>query len=124
MASSYSSNQTGAIATLLAGALFGIMAFGGTMISADSQLPSASTVFMVLIVIAWILIPFYAKRIKLSYVVGFILEIIALGGLIIDPGTPPWYVFAHPVFNFGFVIFYLIGIACIIFSYKSYKELK
>jgi hypothetical protein len=50
--------------------------------------------------------------------------IVALVGLAAMPGTPPWYAFTAPVYNFSFVVVYLVGLAGIYFSYRSYKELK
>jgi len=123
LAATYTSNQTGAIATLLAAAVFGVTSTGAVLVI-PGQPPSALMAFVVLIIIAWLLVPLYAKRIKWSYIVGIIVGVIALVGLAVDPGTPPWYAFVEPVYNFSFVIFYLDTPASMYFSYKSYKELK
>ena len=124
MATTYTSNQTGAIATLLAGAVFGVTATGAVLMAPHAQPPSALMAFVVMIIIAWLLVPLYAKRIKWSYIVGIIIMVIALVGLAVDPGTPPWYAFGAPVYDFSFVIFYLNTLAGLYFSYRSYKELK
>ena len=123
MATTYTSNQTGAIATLLAGSLWGLTATGAVLII-GAQTATALTVFAILQAIAWILVPLYIKRIRWAYIVGIVVVVIALVGLLAMPGTPPWYAFTAPVYDFSFVVFYLVILAAIYFSYKSYQELK
>jgi len=123
LVTSYSSSQTGAIATVLASAFWALTALG-VAIMVGRQTATALTVFAILTVIAWIVVPLYAKRVRWAYIVGIIVIIIALVGLLAMPGTPPWYMFADPVYNFSFVVFYLVMLAGIYFSYKSYRELK
>jgi len=116
LATTYTSNQTGAIATLLAGSLWGLTATGAVLII-GAQTATALTVFAILQAIAWILVPLYIKLIRWAYIVGIV-------GLLAMPGTPPWYAFTAPVYDFSFVVFYLVILAAIYFSYKSYQELK
>lgn len=123
MATTYTSNQTGAIAATLACALYGLTAIGAASIMA-TQTATALTVFAILTAIAWILVPLYIKRVRWAYIVGIVAAVIALVGLLAMPGTPPWYVFTAPVYDFSFVVFYLLALAAIYFSYKSYQELK
>jgi hypothetical protein len=123
LAETYSSSQTGAIAAVLASSLWALTALGAS-IMVGRQTGAALTVFAILTVIAWILVPLYAKRVRWAYVVGIVIIIIALVGLLAMPGTPPWYIFSDPVYNFSFVVFYLVMLAGIYFSYKSYKEVK
>ena len=123
METTYSVSQTGALATVLATSLWALTALG-TAIMGGRQTASALTVFAILTAIAWIMVPLYAKRIKWAYIVGIIVIITALVGLLAMPGTPPWYAFTAPVYNFSFVVFYLVTLAGIYFSYKSYQELK
>ncbi|MCX6660728.1 MAG: hypothetical protein NTX81_10240 [Candidatus Bathyarchaeota archaeon] len=123
METTYSVSQTGAIATVLATSLWALTALG-TAIMVGRQTATSLTVFAILTAISWILVPLYAKRVKRAYIVGIIVIIIALVGLLAMPGTPPWYAFTAPVYNFSFVAFYLVMLAGIYFSYKSYKELK
>ena len=113
----YSSNQTGAIATLLAGSLWAFTVIGASIMVEDV------TFLVILDLIAWILLPFYIRRVKWSYIVGIVAPIIGLIGFAVMPGTPPWYTFSSPIFDFSFVILYLVGIALMYFSYKTYKEL-
>ena len=123
METTCSVSQTGALATVLATSLWALTALGAA-IAGGRQTASALTVFAILTAIAWILVPLYAKRIKWGYIVGIIVIITALVGLLAMPGTPPWYAFTAPVYNFSFVVFYLVMLAGIYFSYKSYKELR
>ncbi|MCP8318117.1 MAG: hypothetical protein H3Z51_14860 [archaeon] len=117
MASVYTASQTGAIATLLAGSLWAFTVVGAS-ISEDV------TFLAILDLIAWIMIPFYIKRVKWSFLVVIVAPIIGLVGLILMPGTPPWYTFSSPIFDLSYVILYMVGLALIYFSYKSYRELK
>ncbi|WP_455364843.1 hypothetical protein [[Eubacterium] cellulosolvens] len=122
MASTYTS-LTAAIASLLAGTLWGLMGVGVDMMT-GRQSPQIIIVFAISVLVAWILIPFYLKRVKAALLGGIIVAVIALVGLAANPGTPPWYTFTNPVFDFSFVVFYLVLLAFIYFSYKSYRELK
>ena len=126
MPKGYTSNQTGAIATLLAGILWGFTIFGVT-IKESPMAMVAMQVFLVLVIIGWVLVPLYIKRIRLSYIMGIIIMIIVLIGLLVvipTPSSSPWYLFDTPIYNFSFIIAYLIILASIYFSYKSWKELK
>lgn len=117
LTSTYTSNQTGAIATLLAGSLWALTVVGASVMKEDV------TFLAVLDIIAWALLPFYIKRVRWSFVVGIIPPIIGLVGLVAMPGTPPWYTFSSPVYDFSFVVLYLVGLALIYFSYSAFKEL-
>jgi len=119
----YTANQIGAIACLLAGSLWAVAAILIILLT-DNQAASSLMVFVILEIIDWIGIPLYVKRIRWSYILIIIVWIISLVGFVAMPGTPPWYMFPQPVFNFSIVIFYLVSIAGIYFSYKSYQELK
>jgi hypothetical protein len=118
LVSVYTTNQTGAIATLLAGSLWAFTVVGATIGVEDV------TFLLILDLIAWMLLPFYIRRIRWSYLVGIVAPIIGLIGFLVMPGTPPWYIFSSPIFDFSYVLLYLVGVALIYFSYKSYKELK
>ena len=123
LATTYTFNQTGAIATLLAAATWGLTGIGVGILS-GRQTESALTVLGIMVIIAWILVPLYIKLVKPAFIVGIILIITSLIGLTASPGTPAWYTFYSPVYNFSFVVFYLIQLSGIYFSYKSYQELK
>ena len=119
----YTVNQIGAIACLLAGSIWAVAAILIILLT-DSQAASSLMVFVILEIVDWIGIPLYVKRIRWSYIVIIIVWIISLAVFIAMPGTPPWYMFPQPVFKFSIFIFYLVSIAGIYFSYKSYQELK
>ena len=123
MLKNYTVNQIGAIACLLAGSLWAIAAILIILLT-DSLAASSLMVFIILEIIDWIGIPLYVKRIRWSYFLIIIVWIISLTVFVVMPGTPPWYMFTQPVFNFSILIFYLLSIAGIYFSYKSYQELK
>lgn len=123
MVKTYTCNQTGAIACLLASALWGLTATGVNIMTAIMS-TSANTAYSILVLIAWILVPLYIKLVKPAFIVGIILSIISLIGIVVSPATTPWYAFTQPVYNFSFIAFYLIMLAGIYYSYKTYRELK
>jgi hypothetical protein len=121
LAKNYTVNQIGAIASLLAGSLWAVAAIVVILLT-GSKSASSLMFFVILEIIDWIGIPLYIKRIRWSYIVIIIVWIIGLVGLVAMPGTPPWYTFYSPIFQFSIIIFYLVSIAGIYFSYKSYQE--
>jgi hypothetical protein len=125
LTTTYTSNQTGAIATLLASALWATAATGTSIIT-GSMPESSIAVFGILTLLAWIFVPLYVKRVRLSYIIGIILNIIALLGITIQGSSlpTPWWAFASPVYNLSFLASNLIILAGIYFAYKSYQELK
>ena len=123
MATTYTANQTWAIATLLAAALYGLTVMGVNIMT--GIMPSSANVsYTLLVIIAWILVPLYAKLVRPAFIVGIILNIIAMIGVAASPAATPWYAFTNPVYNFSFIVWLLIMLAGVYFSYKSYQELK
>lgn len=123
MPKSYTPNQTGAIATLVGGNMWALVSLGVAIKFLGTTLPSI-TIMSVMTIMGWILVLLYAKLIKGSFILGIIINVLALIALTADPGTPPWYTFSCVVCGFVHVAAYLIALACIFFSYKSYNELK
>jgi hypothetical protein len=123
LATTYTVNQTWAIACLLAAALWGLTA-SGVNIMTEIMTPSSNMAYSVLVIIAWILVPLYGKLVRPAFIVGIIVSIIAMVGVAASPATTQWYEFTSPVYNFSFVVWYLIMLAGVYFSYKSYRELK
>jgi hypothetical protein len=103
---------------LLAGALWAFTVVGASVGVQDV------TFLAILDAVAWVTVPFYARRVRMGYLVGIVAPIFGLVGLIALPGTPPWYVFSSPIFDLSYVMLYMVGLALLYFSYKSYKELK
>jgi hypothetical protein len=123
LATTYTFNQTWAIASILASALWGLTATGVNIMT--GIMPSSTAMaYAVLVIIVWILVPLYGKLVRPAFIVGIILSIIAMIGVAASPAATPWYTFVNPVYNFSFIVWYLIMLAGLYFSYKSYKELK
>ena len=78
----------------------------------------------IMVFIAWILVPLYAKLVRPAFIIGIILNIIAMIGVAASPAATPWYAFTYPMYNFSYIIWYVLMLAGVYFSYKSYKELK
>ena len=121
MAKNFSFNRALALACGFGGSLWALGALG-TAIMVGRQPETAVMIFAVLVIIAWICMPLYIWQVRVGYLVGIIVSIVALVGLAVMPGTPPWYTFYAPVYNFSFVVYYLIALGIIYFSYVSYKE--
>jgi hypothetical protein len=64
-----------------------------------------------------------SQKIKPVFIIGIIVLVLGLIGLFASPGNPPWYNFSNPISVVKESSFVLDGLACIYFSYKSYKEL-
>ncbi len=122
MTSKFTLNQKGAVVTVTIAAVWALLSM---IIAIDMGLQStfALTIFAVMTIIAWILVPLYVKRIKAAYFLGVILLILGLGGLFASPGDPAWYTFTVPISiikELSFVIDSLVGIY---FSVKSFGEI-
>lgn len=116
------SNLTCAIITLIGSASWALISVViASMMNLQS--PFALIIFSIMTLTAWILIPLYIKKIKLAFVLGIILLIVGLAALIVTPGSPPWYTFSNPTSIVKQFSFFLVGLSCIYFSYKSYREL-
>jgi len=123
----YSSNITGAIATLLAVLLWALTALGaeiGWCIIGRQPVSTLAWGLIPYYVIAWLLLPLYVKKVKWSFLVGIAFAIVDMIGISAVPGPQPWFAFVTPLYSVSYVIFYLIGLALIYFSYQSYRELK
>ncbi len=113
----------GAIAALLASALWSLAAIG-TVVITGAMSSTLLTAYGILVIIAWILVPLYVKLVKPAFLVGMIVIVIAAIGLLVMPGTPAWYTFAYPLYHFSVIVFYIIMLGGLYYSYKTYKELK
>lgn len=121
MPTNYTLNQKGAILTLLFAAIWALVSMG-IAIAMELQSVFALVVFAVLTLVAWILVPFYVKKIKVAFIFGIILLISGLIGLFASPGTPPWYTFTNPISIIKELSFVLDALFGIYFSYKSLRE--
>jgi hypothetical protein len=80
-------------------AIAAIWATVSLFIAVDMGLQStfALIIFAVMTLMVWILVPFYVKKNRSSFIFGIILLIAGLAGLFASPGDPPWYTFSNPV---------------------------
>jgi hypothetical protein len=118
----FSLNQVGALAAIYNIALT-VHGIYGTSI----QFGFDHFFYAIIIIIAYLLIPFIVKLIKPAFIAGIILLVIAMIYIGIFPSLTsmePWYIYAPRLYNFAYVIFYSITILGIYFCYETYKELK
>ena len=83
----------------------------------------ALSIFGLMTLLAWILVPLYFKRKKAGYTLGITLLIVGLFGLFASPGSPPWYTFTNPISIVKELSFVIDSIAGVYFSYKSLREI-
>ena len=121
MATNYTCNQTGAIAANVGSGMWGLAALG-TGIMTGATPATAATMFGIIILIGWILLPLIIKLVRPAFIIGILNWIVALVGL--STSGSPWYTFTAPLFHLSYLVMYLASIAGIYFSYKSYMELK
>ncbi|MCP8311084.1 MAG: hypothetical protein L6N94_06270 [Candidatus Methylarchaceae archaeon HK01M] len=121
MLSNYTMNQKRAIITMIFAAIWALVSL---IIAIEIGLQSnfALVIFGVMTLIAWIMILLYVKKIKVGFVLGIVLLIFGLDGLFASPGDPPWYTFTNAISIVKELPFVLDAIACVYFSYKSYRE--
>ena len=86
----------GAVVTFVVAAIWATVSL---FIAVDMGLQStfALIIFVVMTLMVWILVPFYVKKNRSSFIVGTLLLIAGLAGLFASPGDPPWYTFSNPV---------------------------
>ena len=88
MATNYSSNMTGAVATLLACLLWGLTALRaevGWCLVGRQPVSMLSSILVPYWAVAWLLVPLYLKKIKWSFIVGIIFMLIAMIGITAMP---------------------------------------
>jgi hypothetical protein len=86
----------GAVVTFVVAAIWATVSL---FIAVDMGLQStfALIIFVIMTLMVWILVPFYVKKNRSSFIFGTILLIAGLAGLFASPGDPPWYTFSNPV---------------------------
>ena len=86
----------GAVVTLVIAAIWATVSL---FIAVDMglQSTSASIIFVIMTLMVWILVPFYVKKNRNSFIIGTLLLIAGLAGLFASPGNPPWYTFSNPI---------------------------
>jgi len=122
MSKIYTFNQTMAIACLFASSIWGLTAQAVAI-----MLGTLQPVYTLGIIVLWILLIFYIKSIRQAFPFGIFFLAIVICYLVIIPslfGRTAWYMFTRGLFDFTYAVFYLISIAGIYFSYKSWKELQ
>jgi hypothetical protein len=118
----YTSNQTGAIACVLASVMWSLTAYAVTIMFGTS-----TPLYSVFVVIGWIIALSYIMSISHVFIAGIFWLACSMLYLIITPsilGTSEWYMLERGLFDFTYIIWYLISFAVIYFSYKSWKELQ
>lgn len=121
MEKGYTTNQIGAIATLLGGTIWVLTAYASADISGWTRIELGLPILIPLI-----LIPLYLMRKRPAFIIGIINSI---NGLFMTAffasagGAPHWFEFTQPLLDFSFVVVIIIILFNIYFSFKTYREL-
>jgi hypothetical protein len=110
-----------AIAFGLALSMWGLTAY-----TVEIMFQPVVPVYTVLLIVSWILSLLYIMLFRQAFIAGIFTATLAMCYLLITPAlfdTNEWYLFERGLYDFTYVVFYIIGIAFIYFAYKSYKEL-
>ncbi|WP_455369054.1 hypothetical protein [[Eubacterium] cellulosolvens] len=122
MSKTYTANQTGAIACLTAGLMWGVTVHGvGWMLN------QTTWVYSIIITIGWILLPLYVKLVRQAFIVGIFISVLAMCYLPVTPillGTAPWFTFSRGIVDLTYVMYYIIALLGIYFAYRSWRELQ
>ena len=109
----------GSVVTLVVAAVWATLSLFIAVVM-GLQSTFAWMIFVVMTLMVWILVPFYVKRIRCSFIVGTILLIAGLAGLFASPGNPPWYTFSNPVSVVKELIFVVDVFVGVYFSLNYY----
>jgi hypothetical protein len=109
----------GSVITLFIAAVWATVSL---FIAVDMGLQSAFAliIFIVMTLMVWVLVPFYVKKNRNSFLIGIILLIAGLAGLFASPGNPPWYTFSNPVSVVKELIFVVDVFVGVYFSLNYY----
>jgi len=110
-----------AIACILATVMWGLTAYAVAIMFGTS-----SPLYAVFVIIGWMIALSYILLISHVFIAGIFWLACSMLYLLITPsilGTSEWYLLERGLFDFTYVIVYLISFAGIYFSYKSWKEL-
>jgi hypothetical protein len=111
---------------LAIGCAFAVSMWALTAHAAAMMLGISAPIYVIFILAAWILIPLYIKLVRQAFILGIFLTAVGFSYLLVTPilyGTAPWYLFKRGLYDFTYVLTYLIGLTGIYFNYKSWKEL-
>ena len=116
-------SQIGAFATLLVLAVWGLALLAINLVTLSGAMDIEIIFFGTMIIMFSVLGPLYLKRLRCSYVAGIGLIIFGFfGGLVLAAWSRILY-FSVSVYNLSIILFYIIALAGMYFSYRSYKEL-
>ena len=122
MPRSYTANQTGAIACLLASVVWGLTAHAVAL-----MLGLSNPVYMIFIVAGWVLLPLNIKLVRHAFVIAIFILAVPMGYIAFLTsllGTAAWFTFSRGLYDFTYVVWYLTALFGIYFCYRSWKELQ
>ena len=118
----YTFNQTGATASMLVVAVWGLAVLLSLLVTPGSADRTELTYFGTLIIGYLVLVPLYWRRVRWGYVAGIAL----IFGSFLGAGYAAWegvLFFSWSAYNLSVIIVYVIALAGLFFSYKSFREL-
>ncbi len=128
----YSNSQVGAIATYL-----GLLIWVATVQGFETLLGIEQPILIGMLIISAILLPFYIRKNKISFIIGIIVVVLLFVGVSVthsireEAAIFPSLIGEESIVTLGttqlywiFSLFYTLSILCIFFSFISYNELK
>lgn len=116
-------SQIGAFASILVLAIWGVIILGVNLVTLSGAIDIEIVYFGTVVIMLCVLGLLYWKRFRWSYVYGIGLLIFGFfGGLLLAAWNHILY-FSVSVYNLSIILFYILAVVCIYFSYRSYQEL-
>ena len=116
-------SQIGAFATLLVLAVWGLTLLWINLVTLSGAMDIEIIYFGTVITMFCVLGPLYLKRVRWSYVAGIGLIIFGFFGELVLAAWNRILYFSVSVYNLSIILFNIIALAGIYFSYRSYREL-
>ena len=101
--------------------------WGLTAYAVAIMLGLSNPVYTIFIVAGWILLPFCIKLVRHAFIIAIFILAVPMGYIAFLTsllGTAAWFTFSRGLYDFTYVVWFVISIAGIYFSYKSWKELQ
>jgi len=119
----YSNNQIGSVVTLMIIAVWGVMVLWTHTRNPAGMDPLELTFVGTLTIIFWILVPFYWKRVRWSYIIHIGLVIGGLGGGMSISLLDRTLHFSISLYNIITLIVYITAILSVFLSIRAFQEL-
>jgi hypothetical protein len=101
--------------------------WGVTVHGVGWMLNQTTWVYSIIIIASWLLLPLYVKLVRQAFIVGIFISVLVMCYLPVTPillGTAEWFRFSRGIVDITYVLYYVIALIGIYFTYKSWIELQ